>query len=117
MGPSQKFLDRVGSATSGSGKFHPKNFPIFNFILYGVIQTSDGTGTIFVAWVGSGQPPLLWVWVRNISPENHKILRFFPYRIRKNLGSGQGPTLIRLDANKYLYSIDNHSHDWINERP
>jgi len=64
-------------------------------------------GHFFVAWVGSGQPFMIWAGVWKISPKNVKFFNFFPFASKKNilgsasyllrvkskLESGQGPSL------------------------
>jgi len=90
MGPGQIFLNRVRS------------------------------GEFLVAWVGSGQPSMVWVWIWKISPKKVKFFNFFPFgskkkslrvgskstwlkgrspfyllRVKSMLGLGQGPSLER----------------------
>jgi len=43
-----------------------------------------GYGHIFVFWIESGQPSLVWVWVWKFSPKNPKI-SIFALRVKKNL--------------------------------
>jgi len=59
MGPGQKILNRVGL-----GQF----FVAREF---------------FVARVGSGQPFMVWIRIRKISPKNIKFFNFFPFGSKK----------------------------------
>jgi len=46
--------------------------------------------SILVAWVGSSQPFMVWVWILKISPKNVTLFNLFPFDPKKNLfGSGQ----------------------------
>jgi len=53
-----------------------------------------GSGQFFVARGGSGQPSLVWIWIRKISP---KYPKFFNFSLQiKKISSGRGQRLVSL---------------------
>jgi len=44
-----------------------------------------GLGQIFLTWVRSGQPSLVWVWIRKTPPKNHNFSIFFDSDQKKSL--------------------------------
>jgi len=52
------------------------------------LPPSDGSGQIFVARVGLGQPFMVWLWIWKISPKNVKFFNIFPFGSKK-ISSGQ----------------------------
>jgi len=59
----------------------------------------------FVAGFGSGQPFMVWVWIKKISPKNVKFFNFFPFGSKKSLRVWSKSTRVKGRLASYLLQV------------
>jgi len=69
------------------------------------ISDGSGSGQFFVARVGLGQPPIVWVRIWKISPKNVKFFNFFPSGQKKLIWVESESTRIKAGLASYLLRV------------
>jgi len=59
----------------------------------------------FLTRVGSGQPFMVWVRIRKISPKNVKFFNFFTFGSKKSLWVGSESTQVKAGSASYLLQV------------